>query len=934
MRRQVITTSILLVCCLSLTLVAQVTKGTVTGTVTDTSHGVLEGARVQLQPGTETGATDAQGRYTLTAVVPGHYTLIISYMGFASSTKPIDVAAGATVNANTVLQIGSRSEQVTVRAERQVGEVAALNRERTADNIVQVLPSEVITSLPNTNVADAVGRLPSVSLERDEGEGKYVQIRGTEPRLSNVTINGMHMASPEGIRNVKLDVIPAELVDSVEVSKTLQANQDADAIGGSVNLVTRTPADRPYISLLGMGGYTPIVSGRTSNQFAATAGERFGRQKKFGLIFGGSYDHNNRGINDVEPVAGPNTLPDGSTFMGFNTADIRDYEYSRTRYGFAGGADYRLGDMSSLYLRGLFAHFNDYGQDWIYSPTVGNFLTPTTTDNTGTMGFTNVQRRPVQQIFGLQAGARHVFGSYLLTWEVATSQAKATGGYPRAGFDGPSNVSFGVNTNGGFTPTFPVLNGVNIYDPTAYTLSYLSLGNEVNFERDVMGAASLTKQYSIGSHFSTIEIGMKVWDATKDQIYNDMSFSPNGTVAMSQFTMPFSDPNYYFGRYQYGPITDFNKILAFYNGNPSAFSGGANLVSNLNNDFNIGERIYAGYAMNTITLGRVRLQTGVRVESTNDGLVGNNVLLDNYGDFSSVAPLNANHSYTNVFPSVQTQFRLTDNTDLRTSYGMGIARANFNDVAPGIVYDPTSVPPVSAGNPDLLPTHAQNFDIVLERYLKPIGILQGGFFYKYLTDPIYYVTSTRTVEPYSGSEQIAPINGPSAHVAGIELSWEQQLRFLPGLLNGMGVRANYSYTTSKASFPAGFGRSDSPALIRQAPNNFNFDVTYDKKGTSARMGLTHNDAYVWSYGYQDGAPGGINGPLGDTYLYPHTQIDAQVSYLLPHADGLRVVGSFLNINNEVFGFYNGSERYPIQREYYSPTYSFGLRWTSSAESAK
>ncbi|MGH9523488.1 MAG: TonB-dependent receptor [Terriglobales bacterium] len=920
--------------CLSVSSVAQIGKGTVTGSVTDASRGVLQGARVQLQPGSETAVTGADGRYTLTGVAPGHYTVTVSYIGFAPFSKDVSVTAGSVVNATAVLQVSSRSEQVTVRGERQVGEVAALNRERTADNIVQVLPSEVITSLPNTNIADAVGRLPSVSLERDEGEGKYVQIRGTEPRLSNVTINGMHMASPEGIRNVKLDVIPAELVDSVEVSKTLQADQDADAIGGSVNLVTRTPADRPYFSILSMGGYTPIVNGRTSDQFAATAGQRFGHNKKFGIILGGSYDHNNRGINDVEPVAGANTLPDGSTFYGFNTADIRDYAYNRSRYGFAGGLDYKLGDMSSLYLHGMLAHFNDFGQDWIYSPTVGNFLTPTTTDNTGNISMTQVYRRPKQRLFGVQAGARHVLGSYLLVYEIGTSQAYYRGGYPSASFDGPSNIAFGVNTTGGFTPTFPVLNGVNIYDPATYTLGGLRLGNESTFERDVVGSINLSKQYSIGSHYSTFAVGMKVWDGAKDQIYNDTSFSANATVPMSQFTMPFSDPNYYFGRYKFGPVTNFNKILAYFNGNPTAFSGGPNVVSNLGNDFNIGERIYAGYLMNTVTLGRVRLQTGVRVESTSDALLGNNVLLDNNGDFSSVTPLTRNHSYTDVFPSVQAQFRLTDNTDLRTSYGMGIARPDFVDISPGVTFDPTSVPPVSAGNPALLPTHAQNFDIVLERYLKPIGILQGGFFYKYLTDPIYYVASVRTAAPYAGSEQIAPVNGPNAYVTGIELSWEQQLRFLPGAFNGMGVRANYSYTTSRATFPSGFGRSDKPALDRQAPNNLNFDVTYDKKGISARMGLSHNDAYIWSYGYQDGADGGITGPNGDTYLYPHTQIDAQVSYLLPKSHGLHVIASFLNLNNEVFGFYNGSEKYPIQREYYSPTYSFGLRWTSEEEHAK
>jgi len=185
---------------------AQERKSTITGHVMDTNHDPLVGARVELQPLGHTAVTDAQGQFTLSEIPPGKYTLTISYVGFKPYSKEVTVAPGAGVTEDAVLGIESVNEQVIVRGERERGEVEALNRELTAENIVQVLPAEVITSLPNTNIADAVGRLPSVSLERDESEGKYVQIRGTEPRLSNVTIDGVHVPSPESVRNVKLDV--------------------------------------------------------------------------------------------------------------------------------------------------------------------------------------------------------------------------------------------------------------------------------------------------------------------------------------------------------------------------------------------------------------------------------------------------------------------------------------------------------------------------------------------------------------------------------------------------------------------------------------------------------------------------------------------------------------------------------------------------------
>jgi len=228
---------------------------------------------------------------------------------------------------------------------------------------------------------------------------------------------------------------------------------------------------------------------------------------------------------------------------------------------------------------------------------------------------------------------------------------------------------------------------------------------------------------------------------------------------------------------------------------------------------------------------------------------------------------------------------------------------------------------------------------LFEHYLKSIGIIEGGWFYKDLSDPIFQIQTTPSTGPFAGFQQRQPINGRKAHITGIEFAWQQHFTFLPGLLNGVGVSANYSYTTSQAKFPIDPNtgnptRADSPALLRQAPNNWNFDTTYDKGPISARLGLTHNDRNIFFYNFQDGADLGIKGPNGDVYYYPHTQVDAQVSYRIPRGHGVHFIVSMLNLNNEVFGFYQGSEQYPIQREYYSRTISVGLRWTSGSGDVK
>jgi len=936
---------------------AQERNGTITGRVTDSTHAILQGARVEVQPTGQTAVSNGKGEFVISGLAPGHYTLTITYVGFTPFSKDVDVAAGNTANVDAALEVEAKGEEITVNAGREHGEIEALNRQRTADNILQVLPSEVITSLPNTNIADAVGRLPSVSLERDEGEGKYVQIRGTEPRLSNVTVAGVHLPSPETVRNVKLDAIPSDLVESVEVSKTLSANQDGDAIGGSVNLVTKSATDEPYVSLLGMGGYTPIQTGRWLDQFSATAGQRFGQDKRLGVLFGGSYDWNGRGIDDIEPGVDLNPVnnPPGTFFPGPNTYDLRNYWYDRTRYGFGGTLDYKLGEFSSIYVRGLFSEFNDFGQDWIYSPAVGSFASATATtalsNPDGSSSFAHVTRKPEQRIFNIVTGARHDIGKTIVNYELSLGQARFTGIFPSSGFiadpNNPSNllnggVQYAVNIANPHTPHITPLNA-NIFDPTLYVLDTISRGDAHTFERDIIGSVSAIRQYSVGSHYGSFEIGAKVRDARKSEFNNEQFFNADDTLPESAVLGTYTDPTYYLQGYpKFGPTTDYRKILTFFNANPSKFTLNqkTTISRNLGGDFNETERVYAGYVMNTINLGNIRVQAGVRIEGTSGDFLANQVLFPK--DFSDtnpdavITPVPGNHGYIDVLPSIQIQSLLDQNTIVRAGYGMGISRPNFGDLPPKLIASDNvkaSNRTVSIGNPLLKPEHAQNFDLAIEHYLKPFGVISAGVFYKYLTDPIFSVKTTLTSGQFNGFKQTQTINGGHAHIVGLELAWQQHLSFLPGPLNGLGIRTNYSYTSSQTNFPFDFGRTDRPALLRQAPNNANFDLTYDKKGFSGRIGVTHNDANIFSYGNpaSDGSNGGLRGPNGDTYLYPHTQVDAQMSYWIPKGHGTQAIVSLLNMTNEVFGFYQGSGRYPIQREFYDRTVSFGLRWTLTRE---
>src|ERR1700686_5343902 len=694
------------------------------------------GARIELQPRGPATVSDQQGLFTITNVPPWEYTITVSYVGLLPYTSTLTVTAGQTTSIDAVLKVAGVNEEVTVTAARPRGEAQALNRERTADNIVQVLPAEVITSLPNTNIADAVGRLPSVSLERDEGEGKYVQIRGTEPRLSNVTIDGVHLPSPEAVRNVKLDAIPADLIDSVEINKTLSANQEGDAIGGSVNLVTKKATDQPYVTVIGMGGYTPIAGSRHLDQFGVTAGKRFGREKRLGAMFGGSYDWNGRGIDAVEPAPGLTSTANKDYSDGvpvFFGADLREFWYDRTRIGSATSIDYKLGAASLLYLRALFSQFKDNGQDWIYSPGLGPFTSASTAS--GAMGFDHVYRNPWQQIFNITAGAQHTIGLNSFSYEVSGGQARYNGGFSRARFHGPGGnglpgdlpIQFGLDTSNPNTPKFPVLDGTNIFDPTKYVLTEVWFNEKPTSEQDYTGAISLTHGYTVGTRVGGIEAGFKVRDAQKSQRDTELFYSFNGAANMSQFLGTFTNPNYYFGAYKIGPTMDWNKVLAFFNGDRGLFSHQVDREHRAAdpNNFDTSERVYAGYVMNTITLGRVRLQGGVRFESTKASFVGTQANFDPGGAFLSDTSVPGQQSYTDILPSVQFQYSLGGNMNFRAAYGRGIARANFSDLPPSATIDQSGLgglTRVRSGNPNLKPTHANNFDLLFEKYLKTVGI--------------------------------------------------------------------------------------------------------------------------------------------------------------------------------------------------------------------
>lgn len=936
--------SIMLMCILTATFGwSQSTgKGTINGVVRDPAGAVLQGARIEMQPQLRSVTTNGQGEFTITDVPAGTYAVTVSYVGFSKFTTSVSVAAGQTESIDAKLTVASAADEVEVVAARPHGEAEAINRTLAAENILQVLPAEVIVSLPNANIADALGRMASVTIERDEGEGKYVQIRGTEPRLSNTMVDGVTVPSPEsGVRQIKLDTIASDLVDSVEINKTLQANIDGDGIGGSVNLVTKTATDAPTVVVYGVGGYTPIIGGRTVDQFGATLGKRFGESKKFGVLVGGTYDFNGRGINDIEPTPTSDSLT-----PHYDSMDIRDYIYYRTRWGMTASADYRLNEGSNISLRGLFSTFRNWGNKWTF-----------TLNDNDIPGYSQDWRRPNLAVGSLSLQGKHNFNSNSVIWNVAVGRSRSLSGSGSAKFTwigdpdiscfNDQSVAASVNRPGWSASCFGT-GGDNAVDRANYKLKSWApptFGQSVQLNLEASG--SYARQYHLGSHYGTFEFGGKIRNAHKFDDTYDETFKPNASMPVAshpEWNSNFKDPDYYDKTYPVGPVTDYAKIDAYVHSNASQFtiSGGPGVNEN---NYDLIERIPAGYVMNTIDLApRVRWVLGVRFEATH-------VDTTSFDSTKGTLSFKAGGDYLDVLPSTSLRFAVDKDSDLRVVYGRGLARPDPQDISAAVGQpDITTTPAtVSIGNPKLKDEHANNYDVLYERSFSHTGLLQAGWFFKDLSDPIVTLqtlTNNYVYNPGAPTLVTQPSNGGSAHLQGIEIGFQQRLSYLPGVLRGAGISANYSYTTSEAKLVDPL-RTDSPALLRQAPNSWNISPTYDTKRFSMRAGMTFDDKMIYAYQYENlayatddnGNPvvvngvqqtepnpqvGGTAGPAGDSYLYSHFQFDTQASYRFPA--GFEVYGYGLNLNNEVFGFYNGSPQYVVQREYYHPTYAGGVRW--------
>lgn len=842
----------------------------------------------------------------------------------ASGTGP-DTASPAAA-AQAAIEAGVPDVVVTGTA---LGERRALDAKHRADNLVEALYANDVGKLPDQNVAEAVRRLPGLSVANDQGEGRYVIIRGVNPNLVNVVLNGLTQPAPEPDgRQVKLDDIPSGLIGSVIVTKSLTAGQDANAIGGEVDIRTLTAFDRKeplFADARAAYGYYAL-NGRHPYEGDVQIGGRFGAEQQFGAIL--SLNYSQRPI-ESENYQGSTLYRVPAASTGANPAyvvpdsnGLRDYNLTRTREGAVLNLDWRPSEATKVFLRGTFSRFDDNEtRDQFLVDNQSAFRNQTATTGTFTgRGSVRVRRREEDDnTKSVQGG-----GSF----DLGFGHLNLAGAWTRAQKRDPLRSEYNFRTGGAaLTVNYDVSDRPYDFIPTvqpsanpsAYALNSVTYDVRLAVETLWQGKADLTVSIGWGDG-SSIKAGIKYLHRAKT---NARDYQTYGLTAGRSFTLAnvgFVGDTSFYDRYLLPIRADFNAGQAFIAANPGVvtLNTASSRVNSLANDYDVSEKIEAGYVMATLKFGKLTLLPGVRVERTSDRtkaklITAGTALNQDYNAFGS-------KTYTDVFPGLNARFDAAERLVLRAAATTAIGRPNYPDLSPYQSVDTTTTPrpTVTLGNPGLKPYKAVNLDADVEYYLPGQGLLSVGVFYKHIDDPIYSTTQiagtgTFAGIAYSAIDVVQPRNIDQEHLFGIEANAIARATFLPSPFDGLGVSANYAHITGHATgtIPGATARSGSIPLFFQSRDVGSAQLFYEKYGAAVRVAYSYRSPYLDTLGAS---------AASDQYTDSNGQLDVNLSYQL--RPQLTFFGQLLNLTDASSRRYIGSKDQLVEREHYG----FSVRW--------
>ncbi len=839
--------------------------------------------------------------------------------------KSLALAIGVALSGQFATQVVAqeRGAQESVEEITVVGSRAslqsAIQKQRNSDKVVGVVDSDALGNFADINVAESLRRISGIMVENDQGEGRYVSVRGMNTDLNAMTINGVSTTAPEDRRGIILDGVPSDLLDSMTVYKTLTPNLDADTIGGAIDLETITAFsyDEAFVRLKAETSYNELTSDSNNPKLSATFTNRWDVQGgEFGAALVLSDQSRHIVAHNNENGGWSETAPN-------DDYETRFYDLTRERQGVVLALDYRT-DSGNRYFANVF--HNEYSdEEWRAKwetrdgledndPIVNGTVYSYADSKVDTEGR---NRTEIREITSLRFGGEFQLNEKnRMELEIFSSKAEQDDGDRQAVIFRSDTIDEPV-TYDNADPKKPVVTFANaFYDPANFNMDAFEREFALNTDEDF--GIKLDMYYALGAN-TEVQYGLKMRQREKLNSYNFCSYEPTSDIALSSVANTRAEP---FFNTLTGPTPTFDQVALFRNslgsgnvalsdgtfcrapGSAFEFSGDEDEES-IPADWVTEEDIFAAYAMATTIVGDATWVYGVRYEDTDTTYLGKAF------DGTYAGTTRFENDYGFVAPSLNVKYEVAADQIVRAGIFRSLVRPGFQESNAGAIVD-TEDNEIEGGNPNLEATTAWNFDLTYEYYLSDLTFIGAGVFYKSIKDAIVEVESTDALfrgQVYDVAGTF--INTDDADIRGLEVSFQKAWD------NGLLFVANYTLSDGETDLPADSvsGQRTIP-FFKQAKHTGNLSIGYDRESWDIRLAANYRSSYLDEVG---------DDTLSDRYTDDFMQIDLTARYTIN--DNVTLTAEVINLNDEPEYYYFGNTGRLSQYDEYGTTYGFGLRWT-------
>ncbi len=910
-------------------------KAILKGKIVDDQGMPLPGASISINDKKIITASNAVGEFFLNNIEAGNYAITVEYIGFKTLSKEMQIEAGQTSSISFEMEPGIELSEVIINS-RLIGDAKAINSQKNAVNITNMISYEQLERFPDANIGDALKRLTGINVQLDQGEARFGNIRGTSPELSSITINGERIPSAEGeIRVVQLDLVPSDLIHAIEFNKAVTADMDADAIGGSINLVTKSaPYKQEIKGKIGSGWN--FISNKPSIKGSLIYSNRLFKDK-LGLVVSASAYDNMLGSDDIEAEwdYSDENNKDASAFT--TEFQNRQYYIERLRQSYSMSVDYKFSDNHLIYIKGIYNWRNDWENRHrlSYKDIENNGDGTYTTEMVRQLKFgvadNKYARLEDQRMMSFSGGGEHLFGKLKIDWSGAFSKANEERPNERYMAYAVSDVIVNLDLANKETPFISFPSDADQYRNLtgAYELDELTEEYQYTEEVDKNFKINFEIPLNTGYYANKFKFGFRYRGKSKMRDNYLYEYSPVdedafNTLVLSHLT-DVSKDNFFPGDYQLGSFPNPNISDYFNLEDDSQFEKEEDISQNAG-DFDAKENILASYAMFTQNIGnKITVLAGLRAEQTRLEYQGRifDIPSEEEEDLGAEPSISntawIKDDYLNILPSVHLKYSPNETSNFRFAWTNTISRPNYYDIVPyqEINRDDNEI---LFGNPELTPTSSMNFDLLYEKFYKNIGYFSAGVFYKELKDIIAWeFQSDYTFNGTVYSDYRKPENIADASLIGFETAFNRRLDFLPSFLKNLTFYANYTFVQSELKNIVFEGREDEKLPLAGSPkHSYNISLAYDTKKLDLRLSFNHTSAFL-----NVNDDGGFGEESFFDYYYDKVNnLDFNMNYQFTKY--FHVFFDANNLLNQPLRTYSGISERTIQAEYYGIKFNLGL----------